>query len=291
MTSAKAGRRRLYAWARLLPAALALAGCAGCFGPFVTTSQIVERLKPQTSLPANDVVLMDMAVLEIPVSDRSTLPAIWAAADEQVVAPEFKARLEDNGFRVGIVGGIPPAALLDLLMAPRSNPSPHQWRRKSGDGRLLALGHTRPECRMQIHQEGGPVERTFESAQCGLQITPAISGDSFTIKIVPQLQHGKDAMWPAPDGAGGWAMQGQRSVEQFTAMQFEVALNASEYLIVGPRGKAGTLGASCFAPSPDRPRQHVLALRASRPIAAHEALATGERNPPLAVQAIAIQTP
>jgi len=271
-----------------VPAALALAFCSGCFGPWVSTSQIVERLKPQTSLAANDTVLIDIALLEVPVTDRSSLPAIWSAADEQVIAPENKARLEDNGFRIGVVGGIPPAALLDLLMSPRTNPNPHQWQRKSGDGRLLTLGGERPECRVQLLQDGAPDERTFESAQFGLHITPGIRGDAFALKFAPQIQHGRNAMWPAPDGAGGWAMQDQRAVEQFPALQFEVTVNGTEYVIVGPRGKSTTLGAVCFAPAGDRPRQHVLALRVSRPNATALGPAIGgDRTPTLAAQAVA----
>lgn len=277
---------------RFVPAALALAFCSGCFGPWVSTSQIVERLKPQTSLAANDTVLIDIALLEVPVTDRSSLPAIWSAADEQVIAPENKARLEDNGFRIGVVGGIPPAALLDLLMSPRTNPNPHQWQRKAGDGRLLTLGGVRPECRVQVLSDGEPTERVFQSAQCGMQMTPGVHGDSFTLTISPQIQHGTNAMWPAPDGAGGWAMQGQRAVEQFPGMQFELTLNGSEYVLVGPRGKAGTLGAVCFAPAPDRPRQHILVLRVSRPNASTVGSTTGsERTPSLAAQAVATQTP
>lgn len=271
---------------------MALIACAGCFGPWVPTSHIIERLKPQSSLTTNDAVLIDIALLEIPVTDRSSLPSIWSAADEQVIAPENKARLEDNGFRVGVVGGIPPAALLDLLMSPRTNPNPHQWQRKAGDPRLLTLASLESECRIQISQDGNLMERTFEAAQFGLQITPGIRGESFTLKFAPQIQHGKNGMWPTPDGAGGWAMQGQRAVEQFPAMQFEVTLSGSEYVIVAPREKSGTLGSACFAPAKDRPRQLALVIRASRPSSATSGPPVGpERAPPLASQAMAAQIP
>src|SRR5438128_869461 len=110
-------------------AVCALSQVAGCFGPLVRPHELIERLRPPSSNAGrpSGMVTLDVAVLEIPISDRGVLSAIWNAADEQVVAADRRSRLEDNGIRVGIVGGIPPAAFLNALMSDKTNPAPHQW--------------------------------------------------------------------------------------------------------------------------------------------------------------------
>jgi hypothetical protein len=234
------------------------------------------------------MVALDVAVLEIPITDRGQIASIWTSADEQIVAADRKARLEDNGFRVGIIGGIPPAAFLNLLMSDRTNPAPHQWLRKVGDAKVLTLGGAQPECRFQIVQDGATSPVTLENAQCALQVTAALHGDGVTLAIAPQVEHGKRSLWPASDGAGGWAMQGQRPVERYPYLQVEVSLGVSEYLIVGMRDKPDSLGHTCFRSSGDRPVERLLAIRASLP--ASEPLAQNEHGiPPLAAQAAGSQ--
>src|SRR5947199_266853 len=62
-----------------------------------------------------DVVQIDVALVERPPGDRYVNGELWQLADEQGVTLERKAVLEENGFRVGQVGGLPPAGLQALL--------------------------------------------------------------------------------------------------------------------------------------------------------------------------------
>src|SRR5438128_791236 len=100
------GRRAMRRGRCLLLGMLAgmLAGCLGS-EPAVSPSW-AQRCQPLHGPSGPDVVQMDVALIERPVGDCYINQDLWAVADEQVVGLEQKVVLEDNGFRVGQVGGI-----------------------------------------------------------------------------------------------------------------------------------------------------------------------------------------
>src|SRR5207237_6566916 len=100
---------------------------------------LAERRKPGAGPLAKDAIVLTVAVLEQPVGDRYLNVGLWAAADEQVVALDRRAALEDNGVRVGVVDGIPPAEFLALLTADRSNPTSRQHLTRAGSPKVLPL--------------------------------------------------------------------------------------------------------------------------------------------------------
>src|SRR5438094_255574 len=156
-------------------AGLALLLSAGCFwAPPGRPAGLVESLKPFAGLRGADVVVLDVALLEQPVGDRFLNEGLWAAADEQVFDLDRKAVLEDNGFRVGLVGGIPPAEFLALLTVERSCPDPHRVRMPAGNTKPVPLGGSRPLLRFQLHADGQVTPVEFPQAQCVLQITPTL---------------------------------------------------------------------------------------------------------------------
>src|SRR6478672_11895559 len=136
---------------------------------------LIERLKPFTGPQGADAVALEVALLEGPVGDRYLNAGLWTAADEQVVAPERKAVLEDNGFRVGQVGGLVPAEFLELLTSPRSNPDPHGVQMRAGNAKLLSLGEPRAQCRFELHADGAGTPVALDQGQCVLQVTPTIT--------------------------------------------------------------------------------------------------------------------
>src|SRR5437868_5722274 len=98
--------------------ALLLGLLVGCVtGPPRPRPGWLDRLRPgRDPGPAGpDAVRLFVAKLEVPVGDAYVNRDLWALTDEQVVALEHKAAVEDNGFRVGqIVGGL-PRGLQELL--------------------------------------------------------------------------------------------------------------------------------------------------------------------------------
>ena len=113
-------------WLALL---LALtAGCAaGCFAGHTTrAASLFEPLRPLLGPTGTDAVQLDVALIERPTGDRFLNEELWDLADEQGVAFEKKAALDDNGIRVGLIGGMPPAGLQALLTSERSCANPRR---------------------------------------------------------------------------------------------------------------------------------------------------------------------
>src|SRR5262249_31000495 len=105
--------------ARLLGLLTALlAGCATGKVPHAVTW--LDHLRPFQGPTGPDVVSMQVALIERPVGDPYLNHELWAGADEQAIPLERKVVLEDNGLRVGQIGGIAPAKLLALLTSEKS---------------------------------------------------------------------------------------------------------------------------------------------------------------------------
>src|SRR5262249_11590521 len=84
---------------------------AACIPSQVKPSSWFKGHNPLQAPPAANTVQMELALLECPIGDPYINRDLWTLADEQIVSPESKAALADNGFRVAQVGGIIPAEL------------------------------------------------------------------------------------------------------------------------------------------------------------------------------------
>lgn len=283
-------------WALLLGLlAGSFVGCA-TDQPTHSTSWL-DRLRGVRGPTGPDVVMMEVALLERPVGDRYLNQDLWALADEGVVAMERRALLEDNGLRIGQVGGITPAELQALLTSERSNVNPRLIELHAGNPTTVLLGPKAPQCRFQVHQGDELTPVTLEMAQCTLSVLPTLTADGHTrLKFTPQFFHGETKLLPqpAPDGSG-WVLQEQRPTERFPDLSWEVVLAPNEYVMIGARfDRPDTLGHQCFVRGDEpAPVQRLLVIRTGRPKAGLE-LDSGpaateddsfSRAPPLALQA------
>ena len=135
-----------------------LIGCAG--GRVVNPTAWLTRRKPPLAPPtAQDKVLLDIALLECPVGEpliNDQREGLWNQADEQVVSPEQKPALEENGFRVGQISGIIPDELQMLLTSKRNNVNPRQRRISTDYPVTLLLGPPAPQIQFTMKQDGEP---------------------------------------------------------------------------------------------------------------------------------------
>src|SRR5438874_10248217 len=130
------------------------AGLLGCTGDRAARPvSWMERLRAfQTD--DKEVVQVDVALVEVPASDRFFQGDLWQFVDEQVVPLEKKAQLEENGFRVGQVGAKPPQELLELLTQNRTCPAPRRCELRAGKaGRPLELGPPREKTSFRLYLE------------------------------------------------------------------------------------------------------------------------------------------
>src|SRR5262245_32692148 len=144
-----------------------LAGCAA--PPAVPTT---SWLNPFQGPTGDKVVQMDVAVLERPLGDAYVNRELWDLADEQALPYERKAALQDNGFRVGQVGGMPPPGLLDLLRSEQSCVSSRRVRLRAGTPKEVPLGPALSVCRYQVPGGQPGDEVVAEQAQCLLVVVP-----------------------------------------------------------------------------------------------------------------------
>ncbi len=268
----------------------------GCISPSsVTSTGWWNRFRAFQGPTGPDVVQMDVAILELPIGDRTINQDIWALADEQAVSMEAKAVLDDNGFRVGQVGGITPPELQALLTSDRSCVHSRRIQLHANNPHYITLGPAATPCRFQLHQDREEIPVALEKGQYTLAVVPTLTEEGRTkLRFTPQIQTGSPRLVPRPKGNGkGWELQEQPTAENYTAMSWEVSLAPNDYVLVGGRfGCPTTLGnASFIRPDEPKPVQRLLVIRTARPgmglldETADNASSPLGRSPSLALQA------
>jgi hypothetical protein len=239
---------------------------------------------------------MEVAVIVRPLGDHAVNRALWEQADEQAVDLERKVALEDNGFRAGLIGRVPPAGLRDLLDSPRSNPDPRYVRLHAGNPVPVSLGRPGTHCRFHLVQDERATPVELDDAECLLEIVPTLSDDGRTLlRFTPHIKHGKPSGSPRavrePSGTHRWERETQQPEEAYLALSWEMALVPNEYLVLGTRlDQADTLGHRCFLGTENGRRvQRLLVIRTARPQPGTglEDETVG-RAPPVALQATGI---
>lgn len=216
-----------------------------------------------------DVVQMDVAVVEQPLGDPYINEELWQTADERAVSLECKAMLEDNGFRIGLIGGIPPARLQSLLTSRESCPNPKQMQRQSGTAARAIIGPVLTNCPLPHTPDARCAEPTsLEKAEFTLVITPTLTRDGRTrLRFTPQIEYGDRGLTIGPTAdKSGWTLEEQRQHVSFETLSWEITLSPNEYILIGGRtDRPGSFGHACFVrPSEQPPTQRLLVIRTSR---------------------------
>jgi hypothetical protein len=268
-----------------------LLGCAT--GEPVRPTSWLDRFRPFQGAAGKDVVQMDVAIVETPVEDRYLDRDLWTSADEHVVPLDRKGLLEDNGFRIGLVGGLPPPGLQNLLTSARSCINPQHLEVRSGASRAVPVGKLLPACRFELRLGEQHTPVSLERAQCMFQLVPSLTKDGrVQLHVVPQIQHGERVLIPRPAAdRSGWEQQ--QPHEDYAALGWDVVLGDNDFVVIGSRYECrGTLGYESFVRMDEaRPVQRVLVIRAGRKNATFDSIAPGaeeissSRSPPLALQA------
>jgi hypothetical protein len=237
---------------------------AGCFNPPSGNGSWKDRLRSFGGPVGSDVVVFEVAVLEVPAGEKYINGEMWAAIDDQVLSAESRHKLEDQGFRVGKVNGRPPDKLLDILTSERHNRAARRVSKRSGSPYAILVGPQRETFRFEPGLDGKAESPTYEQAQCHIQATPVIGSDGkVQFQFAPQIQHAdkKKTGQLMPTLALG--LQGNHATETFSGLSWEMPLDVNEYIIVGARfDKPHTLGFGLMITTEgERATQRVLAIR------------------------------
>lgn len=250
---------------RRLCAAALIVLAAGCLTPPSAHLGMMDRLRAVGGPIGPDVLVLDVAVVEQSPADPFIDNDLWAAADEQAIALDRKAALDDNGFRVAVVGGLVPGKLTALLASERSTPEePHRVTMRSGNTKHLNIGPPKLDVSYSMRGDGEPKAVKLTNAQFGFAIVPHRTPDGrIRLAITPQAAHGGRSYFVQPAEGDGWSIAGSRPVEKYANLAFEITLTPHEYVLIGSTyDRTNTLGHATFiGPSGDRLVQRLLVIR------------------------------
>jgi hypothetical protein len=220
------------------------------------------------------VIQLDVAILEGSVSNQAFNHDLWGFADEQGIDPEIQSVLDENGLRVGQIGGIAPQELQSLLTSERSCVRSRRIQLRSGTPRTLVLGPPVSQGRFVLHEKGRDSTVALEQGTCLLTVVPTLSTDGRTrLQFTPETRTGAT---PSPianvPGSPAWQLgfnQDQQSPEtatRYSNLGWEITVASNDYLLIGGRyDRPDSLGRQFFIrPDEDAPVQRLLVIRTTR---------------------------
>jgi hypothetical protein len=211
---------------------------------------------------------MDFALIERPIGDPFINNELWLLVDEQAIPFERKAVLEENGFRVGQIGGTTPAGLQTLLTSEKTNGNGRRLFIHNGKPASLVLGPIRGTCSYRINQGSGPLQVSLDNAECALAVTPDVSANGvIRLQFTPQINHGQTKLGPGiAEDHSRFILKEQRPSETYHALRFDMTLSRNQYILVGAYcDREVSLGYQCFVRSDEpAPVQRLLVIRACR---------------------------
>jgi hypothetical protein len=254
------------------------------------TSSVARRFPDNASA---DTVRIDFAFIERPPGDYYLNRTLWDLADEQAVGLEHKSALDDNGFRIGVIGGLLPADLLALLTSNRSCVDPHRVQLRAGGSTPIALGPEHACCTFTLHADGEGVPVKLDNAQCLLQVEPVpADGGRTTLRFTPVVKHGAAKREPRVvrevSGEYRWDMEVQQAAESYGSLSWEVTVAPGEYVVIGTRlDRDETPGQMFFLDTESaKPKQRLLVIRSGHNLPEQSPGEPGSRrSAPLALQA------
>jgi hypothetical protein len=246
-----------------------LVGCTA--GRPVNPAAWLTRRPPPAPPPAKEVVLMEIALLECPVGDQfinDQRDGLWSQADEQIVTPEQKTILAENGFRVGQISGMIPDELQMLLTSKRNNVNPRQRQVSAGHPAKLLLGPATPQIQFTAKEDGEPEQVSVDKAQCMFVVVPGLMPDGkVKLRFTPQVEYGeKIPNYRPDDNLSGWVREVERPTKTFANLSWETTLAPNQYVVVGTRfDQRQSLGFASFVQTDaSNPVQRLLVIRAGR---------------------------
>lgn len=268
--------------------ALALAGCFAA-APIHSTS-LFDRLMTPPAAGGADIVRVDVALLEAPPGDRFLAEELWGLVDDEVIEPEGRAVLDDNGFRLAQTGGVLPQGLRERLTSARTCPDPRRLEIHAGRPATLLLGPPRQGSDYEVCRGGNKSAVRHTPAQFSLVVTASPARDGrVCLHFTPEVQTGAPRLKYGPnDDRSGWQFREDSPADRYPDLGWEATLAPDEFLVIGARSdRPGTLGHACFFRTDEKPpKQRVLVVRAG---VVGTTTAAGDGSspaaPPLALQA------
>jgi hypothetical protein len=192
-----------------------------------------------------------------PIEEPVLGDEVWQIADEQIVPPEIRHRLEANGLRLGVLDcPLPPTVedLLDPTKPPPDRIDPVVFALPNGNSVPVGAGPSTAVEQLSLffNEDGSAIGKDFHNARGAFRVTATqkLNNEaSIDIRIVPEVHHGNMGRHFAAD-TNPAAFEPQQLIyhdgqqeESFRDLAATIALRHDQVLIIGgwPQRK-GSLG-------------------------------------------------
>ncbi|MEW4566785.1 hypothetical protein AB1L88_02870 [Tautonia sp. JC769] len=233
--------------------------------------QLVDLLAPRR-------IALKVMIATRPIDDPELREIVWTAADEHVLPPEQRQRLEANGLRVAVVDTVFPPEVEELL-------SPEAPVGQRIDPTIVAVpdGHATPimlgpdeaaaHKTLFLSLGGGAVGRDYEHVRGAVRVSASQADGGMAMRVVPEIHHGSDQLRYAPAENVGpfepeqFVMREGKLEESFRDLTARLTLGPEQVLILGCwPDRPGSLGHFLFTkaePKSDRLLQTVVFIWAT----------------------------
>lgn len=232
--------RRPLATAALL---LLFAGCARVMAPTGKS----PLAPPQMS---SDSVVVEIFSIRVPFGDAEVNGPLWQEIDEQQISPELRTRLNQNGFRVGLIGTQVPAKIAELLestdpaatpggleqtgtqvnLEESSAPLRRHLQLRAGKRGVIQASELCAEMPLLLYRNGQVRGEPYYEAQAqfGLRTYPNRDG-RVKVELVPEVEHGQSRReWVG--GQGSLRLEVGKPKHVLDDMAVELTLSPGEMI-------------------------------------------------------------
>ena len=263
--------------------ALSLIGCE-IFQANPEKLATAENGLPAIKVPP-DAIELEIMFVERPTGDRLMGDALWNEVDTILnLEPQEQRDLARNGFRIGVAGSHPPAALQQLLEL-RAKPKEGEVttvmesdQRLQGNRIFVSSGS---ETQIQLNDvpyesfgfkqfaatgARDPEARTFNGVRCLYRVSVRREQPGWVrLEFVPEIHHGMEQLRPAAN-TDQWEFKAQANIEKLYAQRFTLLLNTGDMaLVTGRDDLPDTVGHRFFTgPEGNDGVQRMLVVRLAR---------------------------
>lgn len=253
--------------ARFVCLAILVTSLSGCLNDRpARSSSLIDRVRGMAGPSGPDAVFIEYTHVDRPLGNADMNRNIWRQIEEMVVPTDTRALLAENGLRCGLVGGLLPSELEAMMQNPRSVLGGRQRRLYVNSTASIPVTGPVAQAEYRVRPTLDVKEATarFENAKFVMSITPSHAGSGrISLKCVPEVEYSDKRRW-TPIGAAGDAWAGQKPVERYQALAFEITLSPREFLVIGADADRGNwLGNQMFSEQAGNERvQRLLIIRA-----------------------------
>lgn len=189
------------------------------------------------------------------------LDEIWTEVDEQFLPRMLTRRLEQNGFRCGMLDGRPGPALQAALDVHTSRKTLagdesgtgaptgiQRLQNRSGRRGKVITSEVRDSLAV-LQPEGGLVRgKTYSDAQCLVAVRSFPQGDGqVNLELTPELEHGQARpKWLGEASEGSFRIDTSRDRYEFDDLRISARLGPGQMLVLGPTSAPKGLGRHFF---------------------------------------------